>query len=250
MTSSASFEIHEYGNGSTNEIVALVPGLGGSRKDLDVAAQDFAARDKDVVLYEHHPGVLLDGNPYELPHLIDEISDDFVERSLGYHASRVCGVSLGGVITAGVQKNLQNPERGLMASTGGNLAKIVHDNQWFRALVLAMHHQDIQKAYRDYSTEDLTKIWAELHEAPLTPVTLAIGSLDRIVRKRDVLRNVAAWHEYNANIRLIEIPYGTHKSVIKDFNNKVVNLALGKNTFEQSKTQRIPALPVRRIVLT
>jgi hypothetical protein len=224
MSAEHAFRAKEYGDGE--EIVALVTGFAGNVNQLDQAARDLARTGRGAVVYAYHTGVLLEGDPTQLPTLIDEISDDFAERATSRAYLRFCGVSLGGPIAAGMQKKFaeQNPRPGLYAATGTNLAELVTRHSWFRLLIAATHRKDLHRLYKGYTLDELNAAWSDVHTPPATPFSIVLGGLDRVVHYRKTSSKIASWQATNPGIQSLHLPRLGHNGTIRWFNNNCTEL--------------------------
>lgn len=223
----------EYGGGNSDEVVALVAGfayknsnLETAGSDLEIAGRALAARGWDAVVYEYHPCVLTAGDGDLLPELINTLSDDFLARTDGHAKRRFAGVSLGGGIAVNMQKKYDNPERGLFAATGVDAAELVMKNRLFQAMVRAIHHIDIVRAYQEngYTLASLRDKWRTVQEPPKTPITMALGGLDYIVNQRKMMRQIAEWRTVNPDIRVIRKPWLDHNRTIRWFSTNITSL--------------------------
>jgi hypothetical protein len=223
MNGERRFLAREYGDG--DEVMALVVGLTGEVDQLDHAAAYLAATGRGAVVYQYPSGVLLDGDPTQLPQLVDTLSEDFAQRSSG-HRVRLGGVSLGGAIAAGMQNNIhsQDFEPGMFAATGINLGELVKSQPWFRMLIAATPRQDIRSAFRHHSLDELNEVWHSINTPPTTPFTIALGGLDRVVPYRKLRRKVAHWQASNSGINALHLPRLTHGGTIRWFNENCARL--------------------------
>lgn len=246
MKSSSLFDIYPYGE-SDHSIVALVAGFAsssGSGKDLDQAAIDLAANGNTVIRYTHPIDILGSGDPYLLNTLIEEISEDFHERSIGFQAVRYCGVSLGGAIAAQMQRHDDNPERGYYAATGGNLADIA-TSPWFNFLVEQNQHVKIAQEFKKhgYDRDGLAAVWSELQTAPETPFTVALGGIDRIVSQRAARANLKRWQAQNNGIEVMTAPFATHIDTIQRFDRTLGRLVLNEAERLRTTSEAQPKAP-------
>ncbi len=246
MKSSSLFDIYPYGE-SDHSIVALVAGFAsssGSGKDLDRAAIDLAANGNTVIRYTHPIDILGSGDPYLLNTLIEEISEDFHERSIGFQAVRYCGVSLGGAVAAQMQRHDDSSERGYYAATGGNLADIA-TSPWFNFLVEQNQHVKIAQEFKKhgYDRDDLASIWSELQTAPATPFTVALGGIDRIVSQRAARANLKRWQAKNNDIEVMTAPFATHIDTIQRFDRTLGRLVLNETERLRTTTEARPKVP-------
>lgn len=229
MNGEVPYRAVEYGDGNSNEAVALVAGLDGNSKDLEQAACDLADTGRDAVVYTHHPRILLAGEAQLLPKFIDTLSADFIERTADHERHRFGGVSLGGAIAAGMQRNYEayeNPERGLYGATGIDAAELVMKNCLFRAVVMATHRFDVRQKYKDngYTLADLKAEWQDIQTPPTTAFSLALGGLDYIVQQRKIMSKMAVWQQQNADIKIIRKPWLGHTGTIKWFNGNISSM--------------------------
>lgn len=219
----------EYGDGDSEEAVALVAGFGGLISDVEQAAKDLAETGRDVVAYAYHPRVLSAGDGELLPQFIETLSTDFRERTPDYYRRRFGGVSLGGAIASGMQKSYEkynNPERGLYAATGSEADDVVMKNHIFRAIVWASHRIDIRRAYErnGYTPVDLRERWNDIQIPPLTPTTVVLGGLDLIIQQHKVLSRAKEWRAAGRDVRVIRKPWLNHNRTIKWFNDNIISL--------------------------
>lgn len=226
MNGDVPYKAHEYGNGNSVEAVALVAGFAGPVKDLEQAAIDLASTGRDAVVYTYDKQILLAGESHLLPEFIETLHKDFETRSADHILRRYGGVSLGGAIAAGMQKEDENPRHGLYAATGINAAELVMQHQLFRAVILAVHKVDIRKAFEKtgHTIHDLREKWQYLHTAPTSGLTIALGGLDYIVQKRKISRELNEWHKTNNNIHVIHKPWLGHTGTIKWYNSHITEL--------------------------
>ncbi len=240
MSVEVPYGIVEYGDGNSDEIVALVTGFGSKPGEFDRAGRSLVATGRDAVVYTYHPGVLLEGDAELLPELISAMSEDFEERAAGYPHRRYGGASLGGAIAANMQKRYDTPERGFYAATGGDAAEIIMKNRWFGAIVLAAHRVDIRRAFarHGYTHDDLQERWRDIQTPPTTPLTIALGGLDLIMRERKILPKIADWRAAGNDVRIIRKPWGGHNGMIKWFDANIASL-LGPNPSDNSRAPEV-----------
>lgn len=226
MTSEVPYTAHEYGNGDSDEVVALVAGFNGPVDNLEKAATDLVQSGRDAIVYTYHPRILLAGHSHLLPEFIETLHEDFVTRTSEYSRRRYGGVSLGGAIAVGMQKKDINPEHGLYAATGINAAELVMKQRLFRALVLATHHIDVQRAFErnGHTLESLKNQWHHVHVPPATPFTVVLGGMDYVVQQRKMVRELKTWRETNDRINVIRKPFLGHNGTIKWFNTHITEL--------------------------
>lgn len=223
MNMEVPFTAVEYGDGDNEEVVALVTGFAGKVGDVEQAATDLVATGRDAVVYTYHPRILLAGDPELLPDFIDTLSTDFLNRTPEHVRRRFGGVSLGGAIAAGMQKEYATPERGLLAATGVDAAHLVMENPAFGLMVRAVHHINIRRVYErnGYTLSDLRERWHDVQVPPQTPFTIAVGGLDYIVQQREIMPKLQAWKRENSDIRIIRKPWLGHNGTIKWFNRNI-----------------------------
>lgn len=226
MSGEVPYQAIEYGNGDSDEAVALVTGFAGKVADLEQAACDLAATGRDAVLYTYDPRILLAGDAELLPNFIDTLNTDFLTRTADHPRKRFVGVSLGGAIAANMQKLHDNPEYSLYAATGGDAAELVLRNRLFGAVVLAVHHVNIRQAYahHGYELADLQERWKELQALPPTPFTVVLGGMDYIVRERKIRSDVALLQAERSDVRVIRKPWLGHTGTIKWLNTHAASL--------------------------
>lgn len=226
MNREVPFRAVEYGNGDSQEVVALVTGFTGKTAQLEKAALDLVASGRDAILYTYDPRILLAGDAELLPQFIDTVSDHFTSQTTDHARRRYAGASLGGAIAVGMQKKDLAPERGLLAATGIDAAELVMRNQFFRAIVLATHHIDIRRTYEKngYTLTDLRERWQEVQVPPVTPFTIAIGGLDVVVQHRKISRQLNEWKKENPDIRVVRKCFKDHNGTIKWFNQNIGSL--------------------------
>ena len=226
MSCEVPYKAHEYGNGNSNEAVALVAGFNGPVSDLEQAATDLAHSGHDAVVYTYHPRILLAGESCLLPEFIETLHEDFTTRTTDCQRRRYGGVSLGGAIAVGMQKKDLNPEHGLYAATGINAAELVMKQRLFRALILATHRIDIQRAFEKngHTLESLKHQWRHVHIPPMTPFTVVLGGMDYVVQQRKMVRELKTWRETNDHINVIHRPWLGHNGTIKWYNNNILKL--------------------------
>jgi len=211
-----------------HKLAGLVTGFGGRASDLEQAALDFTAYGYDSIIYEvNDPEIFLSGDPQVLLETTARVADDFHKQAIGYDAVRLVGVSLGGAIAANVQKQFPDAERGFFGATGANAPDIMMSG-WFNNLVYARYHKNIRRAFErnGFDRDTLNDTWSEFQKAPDTPFTLALGGLDRIVRRDHAQKNIDAWRQYNSDIKVIESPTSNHGATIRRFNHTIVDIAL------------------------
>lgn len=223
MSEKILYKVVEYGNGESDEAVALVSGFAGKIRDLDQAGRDLANGGRDVLVYEYSPEVLLDGDSNHLPELIDTLNEDFVNRTPEHLRRRFGGVSLGGGVAAGMQKKHLKVERGLYAATGVDVAELIMNHCLFNAMVKSVHGVDIRRVYESKgdTLHSLREKWHDLQNPPDTALTLALGGLDYIVRTQKILPKIKQWHAENRDIRVIHRPWSGHSGTIKWFNRNI-----------------------------
>lgn len=211
------YTAREYGDGNSDEIVALVTGFGAKPNEFDTAGRELAQIGLDSVLYTYHPKILLDGNPELLPDFIDTVQHDFTYRAQGYDKRRYVGASLGGAITANLQKRDESPEHGYFAATAGNAAGLIMKNTLFRAAILLTHHVDIKKAFegRGHPYEDLNERWRELHQPPNSGFTVVLGMYDLAMQEGRILPKVREWKKTNPDIHVVHLPRLGHAATIR-----------------------------------
>jgi hypothetical protein len=240
MTREVPFTAVEYGDGG-KEVVALVTGFAGKVRDVEQAATDLVRTGRDAVVYTYHPRILLDGDPKLLPQMIETLGRDFVQRTPDHLRRRFGGVSLGGAIAAGMQKDYATPERGLLAATGVDAAHLVMENPAFGSMVLAVHHINIRRAYlrNGYSLADLREEWHNVQVPPRTPFTIAVGGLDYIVQQREIMPKLTAWKKENPGIHIIRKPWLGHNGTIKWFNRNIMSMLETEPTTDGTGTDAI-----------
>jgi hypothetical protein len=221
MKGQDAFRAEEYGSGNGLEAVALVTGFGGNTGQLDKAAKDLTYLGRDVVVYDYAPEVLLDGEGERLPQLIDTIYTDFQKRTTTHTKQRFGGVSLGGAIAAGMQKQHPDPEPGLFAATGTNAAELIMRNRLFGALVRRHYGVDIRQAYmeHDHTLDSLKELWQGVNSLPDTAFSLTLGGLDYVIPYRRTMTKVANWRARNPDIQTHHLPRRGHTGTIKWFND-------------------------------
>lgn len=226
MSGEVPYKAHEYGDGNSDEIVALVAGFNGPVDNLEKAATDLVQSGRDAIVYTYHPRILLAGHGHLLPEFIDTLHEDFITRTSEYSRRRYGGVSLGGAIAVGMQKKDTDPEHGLYAATGINAAELIMKQCVFRALILATHRIDVQRAFErnGHTLESLSNQWQYVNVPPVTPFTVVLGGMDYVIQKRKIARELKIWHETNNNITVIHKPLLGHNGTIKWFNNNVMKL--------------------------
>lgn len=226
MNGEIPYKAVEYGNGNGDEIVALVAGFGSKPGELDQAGRDLADSGRNAVVYTYHPRILLAGDAELLPGFAETLNEDFQARAIDYQLRRYCGASLGGAIAADMQKKDESPERGLYAATGADAARLVMRNGMFRAIILATHYVDVRRAYEKngYTLPDLQDRWHDLCTPPATPLTIALGGLDYIVRQREMIPRIAAWRATGHDVRTIYRPRSGHTGTIKWLNEHVMDM--------------------------
>lgn len=226
MNGHDSFRAVEYGSGEGQEAVALVTGFAGNVRQLDKAASDLSALGRDVVVYDYSPQVLLEGDSGLLPQLIDTLYGDFQERTSGHERKRFGGVSLGGAIASGMQKQHPSPEPGLFAATGADAARLIMRNGLFNAIVKRFHGVDIRKTYRanGYTMEDLQALWQDINQPPDTAFSITLGSMDYIIPIRRMKRTIAGWKSNNPDIQSRYLPHRGHNGTIRWFNEHCAEL--------------------------
>jgi len=220
--SSVAFKSLEYGDGEAINAVALVAGFDGKIAHFEQASVDLTAAGHDVVTYEYDNCVFLDGDGELLPNLIADLSEDFLKRTASYDTHGFAGTSLGAGIAWNMQKDTDDATRGLYAAVGTDVAKLVIQSKLFRSVVRTVHKVDTRKAFerRGYTLQDLQEAWSTIQTPPLTPFAVAYGSLDYIVRQREVAPKVAEWQKSN-DIRVINKQFLGHTGIIKWFNNNI-----------------------------
>ena len=259
MASNVDLQHYEYPktvDADSNGLVAMTTGLGGRREDLEYAAKGFAERGNDVVIYTYSPDVLLAGDLNLLPDLGRRIADDIAERAADYDSIRSVGVSLGttavNYTSTLLNEKFSDPqldspkiERTYLGATGGDAVDIVLHQRWFRSLLLAGYRQDIRKAYRGVSDAEVADAWSDVLAPPTTPVTVAIGGLDRIMRPAQARKTIRSWRQLNSDIKLLYRRFKDHSGTIRQLNHTVVGLTLG----ETKPTAQKPPKPVRSLVV-
>ena len=215
------FRSQEFGEGSAN-VVALVAGFDGKIEHLNQAALDLVAADNDVIAYEYDNDVFLAGDGTILPSLIKELSKNFSERTSGHISHRFAGASLGGGIGWNMQKNYQDARPGAYAAIGANVAHLVMANPIFRGVVKYFHKIDTKKEFElnGYTEADLYNAWKELHVPPTTGFAVALGGLDYVIRRSEVMPKFKEWQK-EADIRIITKRRLGHTGVIKWFNENI-----------------------------
>lgn len=200
--------------------MALVTGFAGNVMQLDQAARDLAGMGRDVVVYDYPPDVLLSGDGEQLPRLIDDLSEDFQERAAGHEKLRLGGVSLGGAVAAGMQKQCTDPEPGLYAATGTNPAELVLKHELFGAIVRKVHGVDIRRAFstKGYTLDVLQESWRDINRPPDTGFSITLGAMDYIIPYHRIKSRIANWRQTNPEIRTHYLWRQGHGGTIKWFN--------------------------------
>lgn len=229
MSEKVKFDAISYGDGYSNEIVALVAGFGNKPGEFNRAANELARRGIDSVVYTYEPRVFLGGDASLLPALIDDIYEDFSDKSANHQKRRYSGVSLGGAIAVNMQKRDESPELGLFAATGDDAAKLIMDNPWFRAAVMLFHHADVKKAFtrNGYNYQTLRQEWDEIHNPPETGFTMALGGKDKLIREQTVVAKIDTWREQHPDrqVNLVTKRRLGHSAMISWFDKHIEQLA-------------------------
>jgi len=212
------FRSKEFGEGS-NSVVALVAGFDGKIEHFNHAARDLVIAGNDVIAYEYDNDVFLAGDGTLLPSLINDLSRNFSERTSGHTSHRFAGASLGGGIGWNMQKNYQDAQPGAYAAIGANVAHLVIANPIFRGVVRYVHKIDPKKEFElnGYTEADLCEAWEELHVPPTTGFSVALGGLDYVIRRSEVMPKFKEWQK-ETDIRIITKKRLGHTGVIKWFN--------------------------------
>jgi hypothetical protein len=229
MSEKVKFDAISYGDGYSNEIVALVAGFGNKPGEFNRAASELARLGIDSVVYTYEPRVFLDGDASLLPALIDDIYEDFSAKSQGHQKRRYSGVSLGGAIAVNMQKRDESPEPGLFAATGDDAAKLIMHNPWFRAAVMLFHHVDVKKAFtrHGHNYDTLYQEWSDIHVPPDTGFTMALGGKDKLIREQTVVAKIDTWREQHPDrqVNVVTKRRLGHSAMISWFDHHIEQLA-------------------------
>lgn len=216
--SAVEYRSREFGDGNSPEAVALIAGFTGKIVDFEQAARHLEASGKDVIAYEYDNDVFLAGEGAILPELIKDLSADFLSRTKDHEKHRYAGASLGGGIGWNMQKDCSNAEPGLFAAIGADVAHLVMGNRVFRKVVKAFHKVDTRKQFErnGYTKADLFAEWEHLHTPPITGFVVALGGLDYMIRRREVMPKFREWQE-DIDISIIVQRKLGHAGIIKWF---------------------------------
>jgi hypothetical protein len=225
----------EFGDGS-DKLAVVVAGIDGLASQFNQTSKDLVAAGYDVVAYDYDNSVLYEGDPYLLPTLVRSVHEEVAKRVAdgSYKAVRPSGVSLGGGIAYNIQKELpEHSEPGLYVSAGGDAASTVTESVFFRGLARIFQKVDPRAQYRrnGFSTQDVREIWWEINRVPTTPFVMALGGLDFVIKKREILANI---QREGADAYIIERKL-THPQMINWYKTGIPEMLKAAETLKKSR---------------
>lgn len=225
---SVEFSSLEYGEGGVQTAAAIVAGMPGeSPVNFERAALELNRLGHDVVIYSYGD-LFADGDPYELPLLISEISGHFESQMADYKHRRFLGVSLGAGIAYNLQKRTEgDAEVALLAAGGTNAAENLFRNPIFKAFGIPRRFKQ-----HGYEEEDVRDIWSEIQEPPKDPLVIAFGGLDYIVSYRKAYQQMRRWRSNGVPLRMITRPFATHEGIQRWFNYNIPTMLMYANELQ------------------
>lgn len=176
---------------------------------LEDAAVTLVENGYNVYGYDFNPTVIQEGDAELLPRLVDELTDDFLERTKHYATLLPCGVSMGAGIAWETQKrDTARSQPGIYAAAGANSADGIFS---YNPIMFPLRRAYTQNGY---SHAELRDVWSEVHIPPRSGFTIALGGLDIIVRHRDITKKIRTWQAQGIPIRAKTLWHLTHSGMI------------------------------------
>ncbi len=211
------------GESRRSHVAAVVYGIDPIPGQLDNAIGTLVNRGYDVATYTYGGGVILDGEAERLPQLIDDIRDDFAEKSETYGQVRTVGASLGSFIAFNIQRRLEETETGLYAVAGVTLAWNISHHPFYRPT---------WKRYQanGHTPESLAAAWRNVDVVADRPPTASTGlkllltRLDQYVPYCRARHNAESWQEQGVPLELIKTWRLGHTAAIAAFDKGFAEL--------------------------
>lgn len=225
MTTSLS-KSYEYGDYPSNKAALVVAGFNGNVSNVENAALYLERIGYNVFAYDYSSDVFYSGEPEYLTGLVDEITEDFKDRTTGYEVIQPTGVSIGAGIAWATQKRAEEVgetqfiKPGIYAAAGANSADGIFSTPFSNPVMYGLM-TNIRKAFinNGYSQEDLRNIWKEVHQPPKTGFAIALGGLDYVVKYPSIMKDIRKWQdEDKIPIVTKTIKHLGHTGTIKWFN--------------------------------
>jgi predicted alpha/beta hydrolase family esterase len=198
----SGFEAEYFPSQKTDAGVAVVIyGLDPIRGQL-ARTVDALAEENDVFTYSYGSEVARGGDPSALPALIDAIQVDVQDKISDTDPARVriVGASLGALVGYNLQQRLDLQLPGLYTSAGVNAASNVMRNPIFRSARKAFTANKV-------GIHELNRAWEDIDMDPnkpgAVPAIFAISRLDPVVPYPYANRNLKAWQQAGARIRVL-----------------------------------------------
>ena len=183
-----------------------------------------------VIAYEHSPAVLTSGDPKMLLRLVEQICDDFLNKSTDYREVICIGASIGAGLCFAIQKKVPNVKYGIYAGAGVSPPENI-----FEAPLFYLVRKEFKKS--GFAETELKKAWQDIDIVPTKPTyqnsfVMALGKKDRIVKYDKALSTLKAWQNEGQHIKIIIKPKLGHFGIIRWYKNHIAELLVEAESLE------------------